>query len=291
MKVIASVFFLIFAALVLSSLFVVPEGSKGIVIEFGKVKLNSEGETQIFEPGLHAKLPLIASVKLLDSRIQTLDGAPDRFVTSEKKDLIIDSYVKWKIKDFAKYFLATGGDNFRAEVLLGQKINDGLRSEIGKRTIKDIVSGERGEVMDAALTNLEHSSELGISVVDVRIKQINLPQEVSKSIYQRMRAERNAVAKEHRSMGHEKAAIIKATIDAKVTVMVAKAEQDAKIVRGEGDAKAAAIYADAYNKSPEFFNFWRSLTAYRNSFDSKGDLLVIEPDSDFFKYMKSNKAK
>jgi len=291
MKVIAGFFVLVFAALALSSLFVVPEGSRGIVIEFGKVKLDAGAAPQVFKPGLHAKLPLIASVKLLDARIQTLDATADRFVTSEKKDLIIDSYVKWRIKDFSKYFLATGGDKYKAESLLGQKVNNGLRSEIGKRTIKEIVSGERGEVMKKAREDMENSSDLGIEMVDVRIKQINLPKKVSKSIYQRMRAERNAVAKEHRSKGHEQATILRATIDAKVTVMIATAEQNAKIVRGEGDAKAAAIYADAYAQSPEFYSFWRSLQAYRNSFDSKGDLLVVEPDSDFFKYMKSTSVK
>ena len=183
-----------------SSVFIVDEGQKGIVVQFGKVKRVDSGEPRLYEPGLHFKVPLIDQVRKMDARIQTIDSQADRFVTSEKKDLIIDSYVKWKIEDFSKYYLATGGGNkLQAEDLLKRKINNGLRSEIGNRTIKDIVSGERSTVMEDALKKMARSSELGIKVVDVRIKQINLPVEVSNSIYQRMRAERTAVAREHRS--------------------------------------------------------------------------------------------
>ena len=271
-----------------SSVFIVDEGQKGIVVQFGKVKRVDSGEPRLYEPGLHFKVPLIDQVRKMDARIQTIDSQADRFVTSEKKDLIIDSYVKWKIEDFSKYYLATGGGNkIQAEDLLKRKINNGLRSEIGNRTIKDIVSGERSTVMEDALKKMARSSELGIKVVDVRIKQINLPVEVSNSIYQRMRAERTAVAREHRSQGREKAEILRADIDRKVTVMIADAESNARQLRGEGDAEAAKIYADSYKKDPEFFSFVRSMEAYRKSFAGGNDLMVLEPDSEFFRYLKS----
>ena len=271
-----------------SSVFIVDEGQKGIVVQFGKVKRVDSGEPRLYEPGLHFKVPLIDQVRKMDARIQTIDSQADRFVTSEKKDLIIDSYVKWKIEDFSKYYLATGGGNkIQAEDLLKRKINNGLRSEIGNRTIKDIVSGERSTVMEDALMKMARSSELGIKVVDVRIKQINLPVEVSNSIYQRMRAERTAVAREHRSQGREKAEILRADIDRKVTVMIADAESNARQLRGEGDAEAAKIYADSYKKDPEFFSFVRSMEAYRKSFAGGNDLMVLKPDSEFFRYLKS----
>lgn len=288
MKKIAIGVIAVAAMVCFSSVFIVDEGQKGIVVQFGKVKRVDSGEPRLYEPGLHFKVPLIDQVRKMDARIQTIDSQADRFVTSEKKDLIIDSYVKWKIEDFSKYYLATGGGNkLQAEDLLKRKINNGLRSEIGNRTIKDIVSGERSTVMEDALKKMARSSELGIKVVDVRIKQINLPVEVSNSIYQRMRAERTAVAREHRSQGREKAEILRADIDRKVTVMIADAESNARQLRGEGDAEAAKIYADSYKKDPEFFSFVRSMEAYRKSFAGGNDLMVLKPDSEFFRYLKS----
>jgi|TARA_B100000446_G_scaffold121381_1_gene113333 membrane protease subunit HflC len=276
------------------SLFVVREGQRAIVIQFGKVQRDADtGDTKVFEPGLHFKLPFIDSVRQLDARIQTLDDSPDRFVTSEKKDLIVDSYVKWRIKDFARYYLSTnGGNKLQAEALLKQKVNNGLRTEFGSRTIAQIVSGERTELMEQAMIQASSSSdELGIEIVDVRVKQINLPTEVSNSIFQRMRAERAAVAREHRSEGQEQAEVIKANIEAKVTVMLADAERNARQLRGEGDATAAQIYAEAYSKNPEFYGFLRSMDAYRASFNSKDDILVVEPDSDFFRYMNKRSGQ
>lgn len=276
------------------SLFVVGEGTRGIVIQFGKVKRDSvTNETVVFEPGLHLKLPILDRVRILDARIQTLDDAPDRFVTAEKKDLIVDSYVKWRIKDFAKYYLATrGGIKELAEQLLKQKVNNGLRSEFGTRTIPEIVSGERSELMDEAMEQSSQSSdELGIEIVDVRVKQINLPLEVSNSIYDRMRAERTAVAKEHRSQGQEQSEIIRAEIDRRVTIMLADADRNARQLRGEGDAEAANIYANAYRKDEEFFSFLRSMDAYRASFKDKQDVLILDSHGDFFKYMNEAKAK
>tara|TARA_B100000749_G_scaffold116033_1_gene88938 strand:- start:3573 stop:4460 length:888 start_codon:yes stop_codon:yes gene_type:complete len=275
------------------ALFVVKEGERAIVIQFGKVQRDdATGDTKVFTPGLHFKLPFIDSVKHLDARVQTLDGSPDRFVTSEKKDLIVDSYVKWRIDDFARYYLSTGGNKLQAEALLKQKVNNGLRSEFGTRTIGQIVSGERSALMNQAMEQAATSSDaLGIEIVDVRVKQINLPTEVSNSIFQRMRAERDAVAREHRSEGQEQAEVIRANIDAKVTVMLADAERNARQLRGEGDALAAQIYADAYSKNAEFYSFLRSMDAYKASFDSKQDVMVIGPDSDFFRYMNGSKGK
>jgi membrane protease subunit HflC len=258
------------------------------VFEFSKIKRNSDtGEMMVFEPGLHFKIPFIQSVRKLDARIQTLDEAADRFVTAEKKDLIVDSFAKWRIVDFSTYYLRTSGSIDNARALLKQKVNNGLRTEFGNRTIKEIVSGDRDEIMTKALESAASSREdLGIEVVDVRIKAINLPTEISNSIYERMRAERTAVAKEHRSKGQEQSEIIRATIDAKVTVMLAEAQKDAFTTRGEGDALAAKIYSDSYTKDAEFYRFYRSLEAYENSFNSKSDIMVVKPDSDFFHYLK-----
>ena len=274
--------------LVVSSVFVIYEGQRGIVFQFSKIKRDSATDQMIvFEPGLHFKIPFIESVRKLDARIQTLDEAPDRFVTSEKKDLMVDSFVKWRIIDFSTYYLRTSGSVDNARALLKQKVNNGLRTEFGNRTIKEIVSGDRSAIMQKALQSAFSSREdLGIEVVDVRIKAINLPTEVSNSIYDRMRAERTAVAKEHRSQGQEQAEIIRATIDAKVTIMLAKAQKNAYTVRGEGDAEAAKIYANTYEKDAEFYSFYRSLEAYEKSFNSKNDIMVVKPDSDFFHYLK-----
>lgn len=272
-----------------SAVFIVNEGQRGIVLQFKKFKRDSSGDMITYEPGLHFKIPLIEDVKKFDARIQTLDEAPDRFVTVEKKDLIVDSYVKWRIIDFSTYYLRTSGNIDNASALLKQKVNNGLRTEFGNRTIKEIVSGERSELMAKALESAASSSEdLGIEVIDVRIKSINLPKEVSNSIFERMRAERTAVAKEHRAQGQEQSEIIKAKMDAKITIMLANAEKEAFEVRGEGDALAAKVYADAYKQDDEFFTFYRSLQAYEKSFSNKSDFMVINPDSDFFKYLKTN---
>jgi len=280
----------LFFTLVVSTVFVVPEGQRGIVFQFSKIKRDAEtGEMRIYAPGLQFKVPLIERVKLLDARVQTLDEAPDRFVTSEKKDLMVDSYVKWRIADFSRFYLRTQGNFDQAAALLKQKVNNGLRTEFGARTIQEIVSGTRDEVMDEALKSAKSSREdLGIEVIDVRVKAINLPNEVSNSIFERMRAERNAVAKEHRSKGQEQSEIIRATIDSKVTVMLADAQKNSIELRGEGDALAAKIYADTYNKDAEFYSFYRSLEAYQNSFNDKSDIMVVKPDSDFFHYLKDN---
>ena len=279
--------------LTVSCVFVVFEGQRGIVFQFSKIKRDDSGQMKLYEPGLHFKFPLFENVRKIDARIQTLDEAPDRFVTSEKKDLIVDSYAKWRIVDFSTYYLRTSGSIDNARALLKQKINNGLRTEFGARTIKEIVSGTRDAIMAKALESAASSREdLGIEVIDVRVKAINLPTEVSSSIYDRMRAERTAVAKEHRSQGQEQSEIIRATIDAKVTVMLANAQKKAFEVRGEGDALAAKVYADAYQKDAEFFSFVRSLEAYEKGFSTKNDIILVKPDNDFFQYLKdSTKSK
>ena len=298
-----------------NSLYVVNEGSKGIVTRFGKVLRNSDGKLNIVDPGLHIKAPFIDHVKDLDVRIQTISSSADRFVTSEKKDVIIDSYVKWQILDAATYYLTTaGGNKLQAEELLRRRINNSLRSQIGRLTIHEIVSGQNNgqdaaleesdfdtvvdnaqnetttdnttdtEVMQNALIDIGASAKaLGIKIVDVRIKQINLPPEVSNSIYQRMRAERDAVAKLHRSQGRKEAEAIKAHADREVVVKIAEAERQARSLRGEGDAEATRIYAEAYKQNPKLFEFLRSMDAYKNSMKGK-DTLVLQPDSEFFKF-------
>ncbi|RUO56486.1 protease modulator HflC [Pseudidiomarina homiensis] len=290
MKNLIAVLVIIAVILGFSSLFVVSEGERAIVIQFGKVQRDADtGMPTVYEPGLHFKLPLIENVKRLDARFKTLDGDPDRFVTSEKKDLIVDTYVKWRISDFATYYLSTnGGNQAQAEALLTRRVNSGLRAEFGSRTIKEIVSGERDNLMrEALIRGADSAQELGIEVIDVRVMQINLPTEVSQSIFQRMRAEREAVAREHRSEGREQAEFIRADVDARVTVMLADAERQSRQLRGEGNAEAAGIYAEAYQQDPEFFQFLRSLQAYETSFARGNDVIVLEPDSDFFKYLKN----
>ncbi|MGR5134507.1 protease modulator HflC [Vibrio alfacsensis] len=309
-------------ALMLMSLFVIPEGERGIVIRFGRVLKDNNDIARIYEPGLHFKMPLFDRVKTLDARIQTMDGRSDRFVTSEKKDVIIDSYVKWRIEDFGQFYLATGGGNtLTAEALLERKVTDVLRSEIGSREIKQIVSGprnndvlpessdsevvtteaakealeidgERDKIMENVLTGTRESAmtDLGVQIVDFRMKKINLPDNISDSIYKRMRAERESVARKHRSQGREKAEVIRAQAELEVATVLAEADKTARVTRGAADAEAAKIYAEAYNKDPEFFSFLRSLKAYEKSFSSKSDILVLDPKSEFFQYMNNAKG-
>lgn len=285
----------VLAFIIYQSVIVVSEGQRGIMMRFNKVKRDGENKVVVYQPGLHFKVPVIDQLKTLDARIQTLDGKEDRFVTVEKKDLLVDSYVKWRISDFGKFYTATGGGDYqKASDLLRRKVNDRLRSEIGSRTIKDIVSGSRGELMagaQKAVNDGEDGAEkLGIEVVDVRVKQINLPNEVSSSIYQRMRAERAAVAREHRSQGEEKAEIIRAEVDKKVVLIEANANKTAQTLKGEGDAQAAKIYSAAFSQEPEFYSFIRSLKAYEESFAEGGNnLMLIKPDSEFFRFMKAPK--
>ncbi|ATF74423.1 protease modulator HflC [Pasteurella multocida] len=282
----------VIAAILYSSIVIVSEGTRGIMLRFSKVHRDADNKVVVYNPGLHFKIPFIDSIKILDARIRTLDGQADRFVTVEKKDLLVDSYVKWRISDFGRFYTATGGGDYaQASNLLRRKVNDRLRSETGSRTIKDIVSGTRGELMEGARkalnTGPDSTAELGIEVVDVRVKQINLPDEVSSSIYQRMRAERDAVAREHRSQGREKAAFIQADVDRKVTLILANANRTAQELRGSGDATAAKVFSDAFSQEPQFYSFLRSLKAYESSFANSDNMMILKPDSEFFRFMQA----
>jgi membrane protease subunit HflC len=263
------------------SVYIIKETERGVKLQFGEVV------DPDLKPGLHFKIPMVNAIRVFDARIQTLDTRPQPFLTLEKKRLIVDSYVKWRISDVEKYYTATSGDSFRASDLLSTRIETSLRNEFGMRTLTDVVSGEREEVMDAVITTLSEltEAELGLSVVDVRVKRIDLPPEVSSSVYERMRTERERLARELRSRGNELAEGIRADADRQSTVIMAEAYRDSEVIRGEGDAEAARIYAEAYNRDAEFYSFVRSLTAYKESFGSGADVLLLKPDSEFFRYL------
>ena len=244
-------------------------------------------------PGLYFKVPLVENVRFFEKRIVTLDWVePDRFITSEKKNVLVDSFVKWRITEPAKYYVSVRGDEKQAEARLSQMVNDGLRAEFGKRTIHDVVSGERDKIMDILRQKADREArQMGIEVLDVRLKRVDLPEEVSGSVFQRMEAERKRVANDLRSQGAGAAEKIRADADKQREVIIAEAFREAQRTKGEGDAKAAETYAAAYGKNPEFYAFYRSLDAYRNSFKNKSDVMVLQPDSDFFKYMRDAGGK
>ena len=265
-----------------NSLYVVKETQRGVLLRFGEVV------DPDLKPGLHVKIPFVNNVRRFDGRVLTLDSQPERFFTQEQKQLIIDSYAKYRIADTAKFYTATAGDEGRAAGLLSQRVNDGLRNEVAVRTIQEVVSGERDQLMENITQQLDEvaRTELGVEVVDVRVKQIDLPDEVSESVYRRMNATREKEARELRSQGQELAEGIRAAADREVTVIRANAYREAEQIRGEGDAEATRIYADAFGQDPEFYAFTRSLRAYQDSFQGSGDVLLVQPDSDFFRYLK-----
>lgn len=266
-----------------SSIFTVDQRQYAIVFQLGEVR------EVISNPGLYFKWPMIQNVRYFDKRILTLDTSePERYITSEKKNVLVDSFVKWKIFDPRLYYVSVAGDEERAKTRLSQTVNAGLREEFGKRTVHDVVSGERDNIMEEMREKADlDARKIGVQIIDVRVKRVDLPAEVSESVYRRMEAERKRVANELRSEGSAEAEKIRADADRQREVIVAEAYGDAQQTKGEGDAKAAATYAQAFNQNPEFFAFYRSLEAYRNSFQSKSDIIVLEPNSDFFKYMKS----
>jgi membrane protease subunit HflC len=242
-----------------------------------------------YEPGLHFKIPFINNIKKFDARIQTMDSKPERFLTAEKKNVIVDSYVKWRIGDVTTFYTVVGGDIDQANLRLDQIIKDAFRSEFSKRDIRQLVSTDRRAIREILIKNSKViAANLGMEIVDVQVKRIDLPSEVSSSVYRRMEAERERVAREFRSQGSEAAERIRADADRLQVVTLANAYREAEKLRGEGDAKSAEIYANAYGQDPEFFAFHRSLSAYRKSFSSS-DMMVLEPDSDFFKYFKKEK--
>lgn len=269
--------------LVYMSTFTIREGQTGIRFQFGEIVQSD------YKPGLHFKWPLINSVRKFDARVQTLDMEPERFLTVEKKNLLVDSFSKWRIGNAEKFYTSVGGNVFQANQRLDQIIKNGLRGEFSKRTLKEVVSGDRNQIMQILTqTAKDEAKRFGIDVLDVRIKRIDLPNEVSESVYARMRAERERVARDFRSRGQEAAERIRADADRQRTVTLAEAYRDAEITRGDGDAKAANIYAKAYGKDPAFFRFYRSLNAYRKSFAGSDNILVLQPDnSAFFKYFNS----
>ena len=266
-----------------ASTFTVDQRQNALVFQLGEVVSVKK------KPGLYFKLPLVQNIRYFDTRIQTLDSIdPERFITSEKKNVLVDSFIKWRVVDALQFYVSVGGDETRAEIRLSQAVNDGLRAEFGKRTINDVVSGQRDEVMNLIREKADQDArKIGVQVVDVRIKRVDLPESVSENVYRRMEAERKQVANELRSTGAAEAEKIKADADKQKEVIIAEAYRDAQRVKGEGDAKASAIYAAAYGRNPEFYAFYRSMQAYRESFKNKSDVMVLDPSADFFKYMKN----
>ncbi len=269
--------------LVMLSFYTVDQRENALVFQFGEIK------EVVAEPGLHLKWPLVQNVRTFDNRILTLD-TPDteRFITSEKKNVLVDSFVKWRIADLRQYYISVQGDEQRAQLRISQTVNSALREEFGKRTVHDVVSGERDDIMRIVRDKLQDDSKrIGVAVVDVRIKRVELPQEVSESVYRRMEAERRAVASELRSQGFAEAEKIRAEADRERQTIVAEAYKQAQSTKGDGDQKASAIYGKAFSENPEFYSFYRSLDAYKAGFNKKNDVLVLEPNADFFKYLRS----
>ena len=275
-------FLFILLVIVGNTLFVVKETERAVMLRFGQL-VNAD-----IEPGLHFKIPWVNTVRKFDARIQTEDATPERFLTLEQKALEVDSYAKWRIVDVDQFYVSTRGNVGTAGNLLAQRINDGLRDQIGARTLIEVVAGERDQLMLDLTAELNETtaSDIGIEVIDVRVKRIDLPDDVRSSVYDRMITERNREAQEIRSRGDELAIGIRADADRQVVIYEAEAYRDAEQIRGEGDANATAIYADAFSKDEEFYAFTRSLNAYRETFSSKNDVLLLDPDSDYFKYLK-----
>lgn len=269
------------AAVFAAATYTVDERERALVLRFGQVIRYND------TPGLHFKTPFVDTVRYYDRRILTLDAEPAPVLTAEKKKVLVDAYVKWRIDDLLKFYTSVGGSEFEARSRLAQLLNSGLREEIGKRTLRDVVSEDRRKVMEAMSEQMDRrAGEYGVSVIDVRVQRVDLTPEVSQSVYDRMKAERARVAKELRAQGAEAAEKIRADADRQREVLLAEAYRDAQRLRGEGDGRATQIYAGAYSKDPEFFALYRSLNAYKESFKDKSDVLVVDPSSDFFRYMK-----
>lgn len=269
------------------SIYRVYQWEQAIVFNFREIEYSTS------EPGLHLMIPLANTVQKFETRLLNFDQEPQRFLTSEKKDVIVDYYVKWRISNVEKFYTSTGGGNIdSANILLGQRINRALRDEFGKRTVQEVVAGVRGEILDFVKPTTDVvQTDLGIEVIDVRTKRIDLPEEISLQVYERMRSERTRVAKDLRARGGEASERIKANADREREIILANAYKDAETIRGEGDAQATEIYASAYGKNPDFYSFYRSLNAYQNSFQGNKDILLLKPDSDFFKYFRGQQGR
>ena len=286
MKKLTLFFIAIAAVIIFTSVYVVDQRQKAILFRLGEIVKSD------IKPGLHFKVPFINNVRKFDSRILTLNARPESFLTGEKKNVTVDFFVKWRIQDVAQYYRATRGEERNAQSRLSQIMKDGLRNEFGKRTIRQLVSGDRNEIMDNLQVKANMlARELGIQIVDIRVSRIDLPDDVSGSVYERMRAERNRVARDFRARGQEQAERLRAEADRKYTEITADAYRQAEEIRGEGDAQASKIYADAYESDPEFYSFLRSINAYVNSFSGKSDILLLEPDSKFFRYFSDPKGR
>ena len=289
MKNVSRLIVAIITLLIIASLstFTVDQREHAVVFRLGEI-VSVKGE-----PGLYVKVPLVDNVRFFDKRILTYDSSqPDRFITSEKKNVLVDSYIKWRITDPAKYYVSVNGDEQQAERRLTQTVNDGLRAEFGKRTIQEVVSGERSEIMDIIKERADRDSrQIGIEILDVRLRRVDLPKEVSEPVYQRMDAERKSVANELRSQGFADSEKIRAEAEKQRDIIITEAYREAQTIKGKGDAKAARIYADSFSKNAEFYDFYRSLEAYRKSFDGKDDIMVLDANSDFFKYLRGPSKK
>ena len=292
-KGIVSIILVLLVIIVASkSLYIVEQTEKGLILRFGKVLRDVENIPEVYEPGLHVKAPFVDSVVLLDTRVQLMDGSPDVFTTQNKEFLDVDTYVQWKVTDFAKFYIRTNGNFRKAEGFIEGFVDNGLRNQFGKRTLEQAISGEREELMGDIRTFVNSKvPEYGLEVVDIRVKKVNYTSRVLKNVYEQIISERTAQAKLIRSEGIQEANIVKAKTDANVLRTIAEGDEYARTKRGNVDAEAAKIYADTYNKDPEFYAFLRSIDAYKASFNNKGDILVVSPDSDFFKYLKNAKGK
>ncbi|WP_148254580.1 protease modulator HflC [Aidingimonas lacisalsi] len=264
-----------------NSLYIVDETERALKLRFGAIV------EEDIQPGLHFKIPITQTVRKFDSRVLTLDTDPSRYLTLEQKAVIVDSYVKWQIVDPTRYYEATSGDEMTALGLIQPRVDESLRNEFGRLDLQEIISEKRDDLMTSSAEELDElmRNELGVAIRDIRVKQIDLPDDVSSAVYERMRSERQREAREWRAQGSEEAERIRANADRRREVLLAQAEERAETLRGEGDAEAAGIYAGAYQQDPEFFSFYRSLNAYLDSFDGEGDMMVLEPDSDFFRYL------
>jgi membrane protease subunit HflC len=270
--------------LALDGVFLVHQTERAVLLRFGAVR------TADVQPGLHFKLPIADQVKITDARVLTLDSQPEVFYTLEKKPLFVDAFAKWRVEDVPKFYTATQFDERRAERLLAERMNEGLRNQISRRVMHEVVSGQRDSLMRELTDDLDTfmRRDVGVTVIDVRVKRIDLPQEVSTAVFDRMISERQILARQFRATGRERALEIRANADREVVVISAEAYREAEQIRGDGDARAAAIYADAFGRDIEFYNFYRRINAYTSVFNSKDDLLVIDPSSEFFKYLKDS---
>jgi membrane protease subunit HflC len=267
-----------------SALYVVDQRQQAIVFQLGEVV---DVKTS---PGLYFKLPLVQNVRFFESRIMTMDTVePERFITSEKKNVLVDLFVKWRIVDVKQYYISVRGDEMLAQTRLAQTVNSSMRDEFGNRTVHDVVSGERDKIMEIMRQKADADArKIGVEVVDVRLKRVDLPMEVSESVYRRMEAERKRVANELRSTGSAESEKIRADADRQREVILAEAYRSAQDIKGQGDAKSSSIYAGAFQQNPEFYSFYRSLEAYKQTFKNKTDMMVLEPSSEFFKYLKNS---